>query len=48
LPKITDTPEVAANKFAALRARMATAQQNTLQYGSGSGLEEALASAGYN
>jgi hypothetical protein len=49
LPKITDTAEVAANKFAALRARMAAAHQNTLQYGAGLDptLEQALNGAGY-
>lgn len=47
LPKITDTSEVAQAKFQALRQRMAAAQENTLQYGSGSGIEEALAAAGY-
>ncbi|MBO1267094.1 hypothetical protein [Arthrobacter cavernae] len=49
LPKVTDTPEVAANKFAALRARMASAHQNTLQYGAGVDptLEQALLGGGY-
>lgn len=47
LPKVTDTPQVAAAKFAALRERMAAAQQNTLQYGAGSGVEDALATMGY-
>jgi hypothetical protein len=47
LPKVTDTPQVAAAKFQALRERMAAAQQNTLQYGAGSGVEDALASMGY-
>jgi hypothetical protein len=49
LPRITDTPEVAANKFAALRARMAAAHQNTLHYGGGGGssLEDALMASGY-
>lgn len=47
LPKITDTPEVAAQKFNALRARMAAAKQNTMQFGSGEGLEDALLAAGY-
>lgn len=47
LPKVTDTPEVAAVKFQALRDRMSTAKQNTLQYGAGSGIEEALAAGGY-
>lgn len=47
LPKITDTQEVASAKFQALRDRMAAAQQNTLQYGAGSGIEDALAAAGY-
>jgi hypothetical protein len=49
LPKITDTKEVAANKFRALRERMAAAHQNTLQYGAGvdPSLEQALMSGGY-
>lgn len=47
LPKVTDTPQVAAAKFAALRERMAAAQQNTLQYGAGSGVEDALAAMAF-
>lgn len=47
IPRITDTQEVASAKFAALRERMAAAQQNTLQYGAGNGIEDALAAAGY-
>lgn len=47
IPKITDTQEVAAAKFAALRERMAAAQNSALQYGAGSGIEDALAEAGY-
>lgn len=47
LPKVTDTPQVAAAKFEALRERMAAAQQNTLQYGAGNGVEEALAALSY-
>lgn len=47
IPRITDTPEVAQAKFAALRERMATAQSSALQYGAGSGIEDALAAAGY-
>jgi hypothetical protein len=48
LPKITDTPEVAANKFRALRARMAAAHQNTMLYGAGedTSLESSLLNAG--
>lgn len=36
LPKVTDNPEVAAQKFAALRQRLQVAAQNTAQYGGGS------------
>lgn len=45
LPQLTDSPEVAAAKFAALRQRLQTAHNNTLLYGSGGGtsLEDALA-----
>lgn len=32
LPKITDSPDVAARKFQALRARLSAARQNTLMY----------------
>lgn len=35
LPKITDSPEVAARKFAAIRARLQNAMQNTLAYSGG-------------
>jgi hypothetical protein len=35
LPKITDSPQVARNKFNALKARLQTAQQNTLRFGAG-------------
>lgn len=35
LPKVTDNPEVAAQKFAALRQRLQVAAQNTSQFGSG-------------
>ncbi len=42
LPKITDSPEVAATKFAALRQRLLNARQNTMMYGASSGLEDAL------
>ena len=35
LPKITDSPEVAQRKFAALKARLDAARQNTLVYGAG-------------
>lgn len=37
LPKITDNKDVAARKFAALRARLMAARQNSLFYGGGSG-----------
>ena len=47
IPRITDTPAVASAKFAALRQRMETAKGNTLQYGAGDGVAEALAAAGY-
>lgn len=48
LPKITDSPAVAARKFAALRERLAASRQNTLLFNSGAtpsggGLESALA-----
>lgn len=36
LPKVTDNPEVAAQKFAALRQRLQVAAQNTAQFGGGS------------
>lgn len=35
LPRITDSPAVAQAKFNALKARLAAAQQNTLQFGGG-------------
>ncbi len=47
IPKITDTPQVAAAKFAALRERMATAKSSALRYGAGTGVEDALASGDY-
>jgi hypothetical protein len=37
LPRITDNKDVAARKFAALRARLMAARQNSLFYGGGSG-----------
>lgn len=36
LPKVTDSPDVARTKFAALKQRLATARQNMLMYNSGS------------
>lgn len=36
LPKVTDNPEVAQQKFEALRQRLQVAAQNTAQYGGGS------------
>jgi len=35
LPKITDSPEVASKKFAALQARLQMALQNTMRYNAG-------------
>jgi hypothetical protein len=44
LPKITDSPAVAQAKFNALKARLAAAQQNTLQF-AGSGADQQTAGA---
>lgn len=45
LPKITDSPQVARAKFAALKQRLQNARQNTIQYGAGS-LEDAIMNQG--
>lgn len=40
LPRVTDSPAAARAKFEALRARLMNAQQNTMVYGGGGGLED--------
>lgn len=52
LPKITDNPTVAANKFKALRKRLEAARQNTLFYNgraapSGQGQQDLASALGY-
>lgn len=45
LPRITDSPDVAARKFAALRERLQNARQNTLLFNSGAAPDADLGSA---
>lgn len=42
LPRVTDSPQVARAKFAALKARLSAAQQNTLQFSGGNSQADLL------